>query len=80
MRSKLTLSIDEQTIAKAKSLAKERNRSVSDLFRDYIEQQGRIKDKLEALQRISGTVALPDNTETRAAYRSDLLKKHGYKE
>jgi len=52
MKSKLTLSVDKQTVKKAKKLAKKRNSTVSQMFTDYVELNSLIGEKLRALNSV----------------------------
>jgi len=56
MKTKLTLSVDKQTVKKAKKLAKKRNSTVSQMFTDYVEQNSLIEEKLRALNSVSGII------------------------
>jgi len=78
MRSKLTLSIDKQTIRKAKSLARERDSTVSQMFTDFVEQSSRIEEKLNALEKVSGIVDADLAAESEQDYKDKIHKKHGW--
>lgn len=79
MRTKLTLSIENSVIAKAKSLAERRGKSVSQLFSGFIEQNDRIEEKLDALKNTSGIINANLAAEGEHSYGDHLLKKHGHK-
>jgi hypothetical protein len=78
MRSKLTLSVDRQSVLKAKELAKKRNTTVSRMFIDFIDQNSRIEQKLNALNKISGTVDADLAAEPETEYNRHRQKKHGW--
>jgi len=78
MKSKLTLSIQKETIAKAKELAKKRNSTVSQMVEDYIERTSRIDEKLRAKERISGIIDADLAAEEGKEYSKEIHKKHGW--
>jgi hypothetical protein len=78
MRSKLTLSVDRQSVLKAKELAKKRNTTVSRMFIDFIDQNSRIEQKLNALNKISGIVDADLAAEPETEYNRHRQKKHGW--
>jgi len=78
MRSKLTLSVDEKTIRRAKILAKKRKRSVSRLFSDFIDESSRMEEKMSALKAVSGVIDLPAAAEPDNEYFDHTQKKHGW--
>lgn len=77
MRSKLTLSIEKKTIKQAKSLAKKRKSTVSQLFSDFIEQNSRIEKKMKAFENVKGAVDSSGKKEEQSlpGYMHD---KHGW--
>jgi len=91
--TKLTLSVEQDTVAKAKKYASKHNKSVSKLFSELINEIVE-KDTAEAdpfLEKLKKTeispkiLALtgilkgkyPDDFDYRDAYREHLSKKHG---
>lgn len=81
MTSKLTLSIEEEVIAKAKAYARKSGRSLSDLVQAYLEritsadaQQGAAVP--EAFKDLYGSVPLPPNVDDKAAIRAIMREKH----
>lgn len=80
MNTKLTLSIGEKTIRKAKKYAKERNVSVSSLIENYLEslteaEKGE-KDITPLVKSLSGVISLPEKFDHRASYKEHLSKKY----
>lgn len=78
MKSKLTLSINKRTIAKAKKLARQNNSTVSQMVEDYIEQASKIGEKLRAKERVSGIIDADLAAEEGERYSEEVLKKHGW--
>ena len=78
MKSKLTLSIDEEVILQAKELAKEKDSTVSQMFTDFIESHKKMQAKLAALNKVSGSITSNIATEEGEDYGEYLNKKHGW--
>lgn len=78
MKSKLTLSIHKETIAKAKELARQRNSTVSKMVEEYIESTSRIDEKLRAKESISGIIDADLAAEEGDQYSKKVIKKHGW--
>jgi len=78
MRSKLTLSIEKETIRKAKSLAGKKETTVSAMFSDFIERQSKIDQKLQALGQLSGMIEKNLAAEPREVFGEKSWKKHGW--
>jgi len=78
MRSKLTLSIEKETIRKAKSLASKKETTVSAMFSDFIERQSKIDQKLQALDQLSGIIEKNLAAEPREVFVEKSWKKHGW--
>lgn len=78
MKSKLTLSIHKETIAKAKELARKRNSTVSQMVEEYIESTSRIDEKLRALEKISGIIDADLAAEEGEQYSKEVHRKHGW--
>jgi len=78
MKSKLTLSIQKETIAKAKELAKKRNSTVSQMVEEYFERTSKIEEKLQAIENISGIVEADLAAEEGDQYSKEIIKKHGW--
>ena len=62
MATKLTLSIDENIIKKAKVFAKKSNRSLSDVIASYLNKiTDTVNDESDAeLEKIRGIISLPE--------------------
>ncbi len=81
MNSKLTLSIEEEIITKAKVYARKSGRSLSDLVQAYLERitspsaehGGEVP---EAFKDLYGSVPLPENLDHKAAIRAIMREKH----
>jgi glucokinase len=78
MKSKLTLSIQKETIAKAKELAKKRYSTVSQMVEEYFERTSKIEEKLQAIENISGIVDADLAAEEGDQYSKEIHKKHGW--
>lgn len=78
MKSKLTLSIEKETIVKAKELARKRNSTVSQMIEDYIEQTDQIEKKLRAKERVSGIIESELAADADITHSKELNKKHGW--
>ena len=80
MTTKLTLTVEEKVIERAKSYAKQTGRSLSELIETYLENL--TKDSLEAnkisprLKKMVGAVKLPKDFDEKAELRKALEKKH----
>jgi len=80
MTTKLTLTVDDSVIRKAKSYAKSTGRSLSGLIQSYLEtlteevnEQQQISPKLK---KIAGTVKLPPDFDEEAELRAYFENKH----
>jgi hypothetical protein len=78
MKSKLTLSIDENVIQEAKEFAKKNDTTVSQMFTDFVESQNKVQKKLAALNKISGSITANIAAEDGEDYGDHLNKKHGW--
>ncbi|MEX2478028.1 MAG: DUF6364 family protein [Gracilimonas sp.] len=78
MKSKLTLSIQEEIIEQAKELAKEKETTVSQMFSDFVESQKTMREKLASLNKISGSITSNIAAEDGEEYGDHLHKKHGW--
>ncbi len=73
--SKLTLSVDEQVVQRAKQYAKERGTSVSELVERYLDEISRPLKGFEdppVLREIRGILRSGDRED----YRQHLIEKH----
>lgn len=78
MKSKLTLSIEENIIQEAKELAKENDSTVSQMFSDFVQSQQKMQKKLSSLHKISGSITTNIAADEGEEYGDHLHKKHGW--
>ena len=80
MTTKLTLTVERDVIKKAKLYAKHTGRSLSELIENYLEsltEENEDKKQLSAkLNKIAGSVKLPDDFDEKAALGAYLENKH----
>lgn len=80
MTTKLTLTVEESVIKKAKSYAKHTGRSLSELVENYLDTltNGDIveQDISPKLQKLAGAVKLPPDFDEDAELRAYFEKKH----
>ena len=78
MQTKLTLSIDQDTIERAKKFAKATQRSLSEMVESYLKQvtDPSSEDLDEELEEIVGVIKLPNEFDEKEAIREILFKKH----
>lgn len=81
MNTKLTLSIEEEVIRKAKAYAEHSGRSLSDLVQSYLERitsqhSEQATEVPAAFKDVYGSVALPENLDHKEAIRVIMRKKH----
>jgi len=80
MATKLTLSVEENVIKRAKSYAKNTGRSLSELIENYLRsltsEQLDDKQLSPKLKKITGVVKLPSDFDEKQALRAYLEKKH----
>jgi hypothetical protein len=79
MTTKLTLSLDESVIKRAKHYAKHTGMSLSQLIENYLDRITSEKEsnKLSpGLQKIVGAVKLPDNFDEEQELRNYMENKH----
>jgi hypothetical protein len=80
MTSKLTLTVEEGVIKKAKSYAKQTGRSLSELVENYLNtltDEGKDMQQISPeLKKIIGAVKLPDDFDEKAELRAYFEKKH----
>jgi len=80
MTTKLTLTVEENVIRKAKLYAKHTGRSLSELIENYLEsltEENKDKEQLSAkLKNIVGSVKLPADFDEKAALGAYLENKH----
>ena len=77
---KLTLSLDEAVIEKAKAYVNKHNTSLSKLFETYLlyltQREDAEVEISPLVQELSGIVQLPVDTDESAEYRNYLHKKY----
>lgn len=80
MTTKLTLTVEDSTIKKAKLYAKHTGRSLSELIENYLEtltQENVNKGDLSPkLKKIAGAVKLPDDFDEKAELNAYFENKH----
>lgn len=80
MATKLTLSVEENVIKRAKSYAKNTGRSLSELIENYLQsltsEQLDDKQLSPKLKKITGVVKLPSDFDEEQVLREYLEKKH----
>lgn len=81
MNTKLTLSIEQSVIKRAKNYAKQSGRSLSDLVQSYLEKL--IAEKMEETENVPkdfqdlfGCLTLPTEMDDKTTIREILIKKH----
>ncbi|MDH5400515.1 MAG: DUF6364 family protein [Cyclobacteriaceae bacterium] len=76
--SKLTLSIDEQVISKAKYYARKSRRSLSEIVETYLDIITREEkpEQDEELDRITGIIQLEEDFDEKKEVRKILTNKH----
>ena len=82
MDTKLTLSLDEAVIAKAKEFAKRNHTSLSQLFENYLSELTRKEKKSDKedisplVKSLSGVMKLPENFDFKNDRTQYLEKKY----
>ena len=80
MTTKLTLTVEESVIKKAKSYAKNTGRSLSELIENYLETlTEENRDNVQPsskLKKIAGIIKLPDDFDEKAALGAYLENRH----
>ena len=80
MTTKLTLTVEESVIGRAKSYAKKTGQSLSELIENYLESLTRDaseNNKISSrLKKLVGSVKLPKNFNEKEELRKTLEKKH----
>lgn len=80
MATKLTLTVEEHIIKKAKSYAKQTGRSLSELVENYLNtltiEEKNTKHVSSKLKGIIGAVKLPDDFDEKKELATYLEKKH----
>ena len=79
MNTKLTLTIEQHTIAKAKQFAKETGRSLSDIIEKYLEKITSTETQVSTsskISRLKGSIKLPDDFNEDNELRTYFENKH----
>lgn len=80
MTTKLTLTIEESVIKRAKSYAKHTGRSLSELIENYLEtltEENKNKEQLSPrLKKIAGVVKLPKDFDEKKELNAYFENKH----
>jgi hypothetical protein len=79
MNTKLTLTIEQSTIEKAKRFAKETGRSLSDIIEKYLEKITATETQITSsskISRLKGSVKLPEDFNEDVELRAYYENKH----
>ncbi len=81
MNTKLTLTVDQAIIIKAKAYAKEKGRSLSDLIENYLkaitkEQQDTEEDITPIVKSMKGAFKAPEEFEYKKELAKSLMEKY----
>lgn len=82
MNTKLTLTIEQEVIEKAKKYAKKHNRSLSDLIQNYLkvltlEEKKEQRKKLNpVVKSLKGSFKMPENLDYKKELRNRLEDKY----
>jgi hypothetical protein len=76
MTTKLTLTVKESTIKKAKLFAKHTARSLSELIENYLETLTEENTNKDKLKKIAGVVNLPEDLDEKAALNAYFENEH----
>jgi len=81
MSTKLTLTIQGEIIEKAKSYAKEQNRSLSDIIENYLkmitkDQHPKSKKLNPAVESLKGSFKMPKNMDYKKELKERVEKKY----
>ena len=82
MNTKLTLTIEQEIIKRAKDYAKEKNRSLSDIIENYLkvltkeEKQQREKKLNPVVSSLKGSFRMPKNMDYKKELRNRLEEKY----
>ncbi len=82
MNTKLTLTIEQEVIKRAKDYAKEKNRSLSDIIENYLkvltkeEQKQKAKELNPVVKSLKGSFKMPKNMDYKKELRGRLEEKY----
>jgi len=82
MNTKLTLSIDDEVIKKAKKYAHDQGRSISGLIENYLrfltqEKQSKRQSKASLIKGLKGSFNLPEGSDYKSILQDQLNDKYG---
>ena len=81
MTTKLTLTIEQGVIKKAKTYAQKKGRSLSGLVENYLRslasKENKNDDISPRVRRLTGSIKLPKNFDYKKTLEQELLKKYG---
>ncbi len=82
MNTKLTLTIEQEVIKRAKEYAKDKNRSLSDIIENYLkvltkeEQKQKNKKLNPVVKSLKGSFKMPKNMDYKKELRNRLEEKY----
>ncbi len=82
MNTKLTLTIEEEIIHRAKKYAKDKNRSLSDIIENYLkiltkeDKEKQTKKLHPVVKSLKGSFKMPKNMDYKKELRSRLEEKY----
>lgn len=82
MNTKLTLTIEQEIIQRAKEYAKDRNRSLSDIIENYLKtltKEEKVKNSRKlnpVVKSLKGSFKMPKNMDYKKELRDRLEKKY----
>ncbi len=82
MNTKLTLTIEQEIIERAKKYAKEKNRSLSDIIENYLkiltksEQKKKVEKLNPIVKSLKGYFKMPKNMDYKKELRNRLEEKY----
>lgn len=82
MNTKLTLTIEQEVILKAKKYAKDKNRSLSDIIENYLknltkeEKAKELKKLNPVVKSLKGSFKMPKNMDYKKELRNRLKEKY----
>lgn len=82
MNTKLTLTIEQEIIQKAKEYAKDKNRSLSDIVENYLkiltkeEKEKELKKLNPVVKSLKGSFKIPKNMDYKKELRNRLEEKY----
>jgi len=80
MNTKLTLTIEQEIIQKAKEYAKDKNRSLSDIIENYLkvltkeEKAGELKKLNPVVKSLKGSFKMPENMDYKKELRNRISR------